>query len=139
MLYKRFGDTYAVRLDLDEEIVESLKMLADHENIQLGHVSAIGATDHAVIGVYDLESRTYHKEEVNAFAEITSLSGNLTVMDEKPYVHLHATLADQNHVVHGGHVIEMHVGATCEMFVKVLNGTIERERNEKLGINLWKF
>jgi len=95
MQYKRFGDTYAVRLDLDDEIGESLKMLADHENIQLGHVSAIGATDHAVIGVYNLESRTYHKEEVNAFAEITSLSGNLTVMDDKSYVHLHATLADQ--------------------------------------------
>ena len=41
--------------------------------------------------------------------------------------------------LHGGHVIEMRVGATCEMFVQALDGEIGRERNGELGINLWKF
>ena len=71
--------------------------------------------------------------------EITGLSGNVTTMDGAPYIHLHATLADREHTVHGGHVIEMRVGATCEMFIQVLDGGITREKNEELGINLWKF
>ena len=71
--------------------------------------------------------------------EITGLTGNVTFVNGKPYIHLHTTLADQRHAVHGGHVIEMRVGATCEMFVRVLEGEVSRERNEELGINLWKI
>ena len=139
MQYKRSGNTYMLRIDLGEDIVESLKKLCEDEQILLGRVEAIGATDHAVIGVYDLEKKEYYPEKIDEFMEIASLNGNITAMEGKPYIHLHATLADQNHVIHGGHVLEMRVGATCEMFVTVLEGDVNRSRNEALGINLWSF
>ena len=52
---------------------------------------------------------------------------------------LRATLADRHHVIHGGHVLEMRVGATCEMFVSVFDGEVSRQKDEGLGINLWTF
>ena len=128
-----------VRIDLGEDIIESLKKLCADEHIRLGRVEAIGATDHAVIGVYDLEKKEYYPEKIDEFMEIASLNGNITAMDGKPYVHLHATLAGQDHVIHGGHVLEMRVGATCEMFVTVPEGEIGRQKDEALGINLWAF
>ena len=139
MQYKRFNQTITVRIDLGEEIMQSLKQVCEQEGIRLAQVNAIGAADYAVIGVYDLEEQQYHRETINEFMEITGLSGNVTTMDGAPYIHLHATLADREHTVHGGHVIEMRVGATCEMFIQVLDGGITREKNEELGINLWKF
>ena len=139
MQYKQLGNTYMVRIDLGEDIVKSLKALCEKEQILLGRVEAIGAADHAVIGIYDPERKEYYPEEINGFCEIASLNGSITAMDGKPYIHLHATLADRNHVIHGGHVLEMRVGATCEMFVVVLDGEVERQKDEGLGINLWKF
>ena len=139
MQYKQFGNTYMVRIDLDEDVIESLKALCEKEHIRLGRVEAIGAVNHAVLGVYDLVKKEYYPEEINEFMEITSLNGNITAMDRKPYIHLHAMLADQHHTIHGGHVLEMRVGATCEMFVTVLDGEVERRRDEELGINLWSF
>lgn len=139
MQYKQFGNTYMVRIDLDEDIIESLKKLCEDAQIRLGCVEAIGAANHAVLGVYDLQKKEYYPEEINGFMEITSLNGNITAMEGKPYIHLHATLADQQHVIHGGHVLKMRVGATCEMFVTVLDGEVTRQKNEALGINLWKF
>ncbi len=139
MQYKQFGNTYMVRIDLDEDVIESLKALCEKEHIRLGRVEAIGAVNHAVLGVYDLVKKEYYPEEINEFMEITSLNGNITAMDRKPYIHLHATLADQHHAIHGGHVLEMRVGATCEMFITVLDGEVERRRDEELGINLWSF
>ncbi len=139
MQYKKFGDTYLVRIDLDEEIMQSLTYFCGKEHIALARVEAIGAANHAVIGVYDLKKKEYYPEEINEFMEIASLNGNITVMDGKPYIHLHATLADHHHVIHGGHVLEMRVGATCEMFVTVLNGEVKRQKDEALGINLWTF
>ena len=139
MEYRKFGDTYLVRIDLDEEIMQSLKVLCGQENIRLAHVEAIGAAKHAVIGVYDLKEQAYHQKELNGFMEITGLSGNVTRKDGEVYLHLHGTMADQNHVLHGGHIIELKVGATCEMFVTVLQGEVNRTRNDELGINLISF
>ena len=139
MEYRRFGNTWAVRIDLGEEILESLKQLCAQEGIRLAQVSAIGAADRAVVGVYDLKEQQYHREELDGFMEITNLSGSVTEMNGGPYVHLHATLADQQNRLHGGHAIALRVGATCEMFVQELDGEVTREKSEALGINLWKF
>lgn len=139
MQYRRFGDTYLVRNDLGEEIIENLKKLCEAEKITLGRVEAIGATDQAVIGIYDLDKKEYFHEEIHQFMEITSLNGNITTLEGKPYIHLHTTLAGQDHVIHGGHLIQMRVGATCEMFVTVFDGAVERRKDEGLGINLWTF
>ena len=136
MQYRKYGDTYAVRIDLNEEIVQSLKALCEKEDIRLAQVDAIGAANRAVIGVYDIEKQAYRKEELTGFMEITSLAGSVTRMNGEAYLHLHGTLADQNHVLHGGHVIEMTVGATCEMFVRALPGEVSRARDQALGINL---
>ena len=136
MEYKKIGETYLVRIDVNEEIMKSLKTLCEKENIRLAHVEALGAANHAVIGVYDLKEQAYHQEELNGFMEITGLTGNVTRKDGEVYLHLHGTMADQNNVVHGGHVIELTVGATCEMFVTALPGEVNRIRDEKLGINL---
>ncbi len=139
MQYQQFGNTYAVRIDLNEDIIESLKKLCEDERIRLGRVEAIGAANHVVLGVYDLQKKEYYPEETNEFMEIISLNGNITAMDGKPYIHLHAALADQRHAIHGGHVLEMRVGATCEMVVTVLDGEVTRQKEAALGINLWKF
>ncbi len=139
MQYRKFGNTYAVRIDLGEDMIESLKKLCEKEHILLGRVEAIGATDHAVIGVYDLEKKEYYPETLDEFMEIVSLNGNITEMNGQAYIHLHTALADQQHGIHGGHVLEMRVGATCEMFVSVLDGKVNRQKDEKLGINLWTF
>jgi len=139
MKSKQYGDTYLVRIDYGEEIMSSLKEFCAQEHIAMARVEAIGAADHAVIGVYDLGTQTYHQETLDGFYEITSLNGNVTKVSGAPYIHLHATLADQQHGLHGGHVIEMRVGATCEMFVTAIDARVRREKDEGLGINLWKL
>ena len=139
MDYRKFGSTYMLRIDVGEEIIESLKAMCAREGVRLAQVSAIGAADRAAVGVYDLAEKQYHREELEGFMEIANLSGSVTEMNGEPYIHLHATLADQRNVVHGGHVISMRVGATCEMFVQALEGSVTRVKDEGLGINLWTF
>ena len=119
--------------------MEKLRELCSAENIRFAQVSAIGASEHALLGVYDLSSQEYGKELCDGFCEITSLAGNITTVNGQPYIHLHATLADQRHNVRGGHVLELTVGATCEMFVQVIGAEVGRVHDDQLGINLWKF
>lgn len=139
MRYQKFENVYAVRIDKGEEIMQKLKELCKTEHIRFAQVSAIGASEHAVLGVYGLDSQEYDKEIRDGFCEITSLSGNVTTVNDEPYIHLHATLADQQHNIHGGHVLEIVVGATCEMFVQVIDAAVGRKHDDQLGINLWDF
>ena len=137
MQYKRFENVYAVRIDKGEEIMQKLRQLCVEEKIGFAQVKAIGASERAVLGVYDLNKQEYMKETIDGFCEITSLAGNITTVNEEPYIHLHATLADQRHNIHGGHVLALTVGATCEMFVRVMDSTVGRIHDDQLGINLW--
>ena len=139
MDYRRFGNTYLVRMDVGEEIIEQLKSLCRSENIRLAQVDAIGAVRQAVIGVYDLEEQAYHREDLEGIMEIAGLQGSVTRMNGEVYPHLHVTLAGQDNKVHAGHVIGLIVGATCEMFVRDLEGEVSRERDEAIGINTIRF
>ena len=139
MDYRKFGNTYLVRMDVGEEIVEQLKALCRDENIRLAQVDAIGAVRQAVIGVYDLEEQAYHREDLEGIMEIAGLQGSVTRMNGEVYPHLHVTLAGQDNRVHAGHVIGLIVGATCEMFVRVLDGEVSRERDKQIGINIIRF
>ena len=72
MEYSRIGDTCVVRMDKGENIMETLKALCAKEDIRLAQVDALGAVDHAEIGVFDPEKRTYCREELNEFLEAHS-------------------------------------------------------------------
>lgn len=137
MLYKRFDNVYALRMDKGEEIMEKLKEFCRAENIRFAQVNAIGASEQAVLGVYDLGRQEYDKETCTGFCEITNLAGSVTTVNDAPYIHLHAMLADRQHNIHGGHVLELTVGATCEMFVQVIDAAVGRIHDDRLGINLW--
>ena len=67
MDYRKFGSTWMLRIDVGEEIVESLKAMCAREGIRLAQVSAIGAADKASVGVYDLAEKRYHQEDLEGF------------------------------------------------------------------------
>jgi len=95
MEYRRFGDKYVVRLNRGEEILESLKKLCKDENIKLGRVTGIGATNKATVGLFNVETKEYHSTELTGDMEITNLSGNISQMNGEVYLHLHITVCDE--------------------------------------------
>lgn len=139
MEYRKFGDTFIVRMDRGEEIVSCLTDLCKKEEIRLATVDALGAVDRAVVGVYDMTARVYYRQEYQEFMEISNLCGTVTRKDGEPYLHLHATLCGRDHAAHGGHVNELRVGATCEMAVRVLPGEVGRRHDDETGLNLFQF
>lgn len=139
MEFRKFGQTYVVRMERGEEIIATLTKLCEQEQIGLATVEAIGAVDHAVMGIYDVPSRTYMRKEFFGPMEIASLSGSVTRKDGAPYIHLHATVCDQELLAHGGHANALTVSATCEMFIRVIDGEVGRRTDEAIGLNMFQF
>ena len=139
MEYRRFGDTFVVRMDRGEEILSSLSELCRKEEIRLAQVDALGAIDHAVVSVYDVPTRQFFRKEFNEPMEISNLCGTVSRKDGEVYLHLHVTVCDRDLVAHGGHANELRVSATCEMVVRVLNGEVGRELDEQIALNIFRF
>ena len=139
MQYRVFGDTYVVRLQRGEEVLACLRELCEKESISLGTVSAIGAVNHGVVGVYRVDEQKYVANTFDGVMELTSLMGNITEKDGEPYLHLHATFGDLTGKVIGGHLNEAVVSATCELFVRKVEGHVGRRLDPETGLNIFDF
>lgn len=136
---KKIGHKIIARLNQGEEIIQSLTSISKQYNIQLGTVQALGATNHVIIGLFNTKEKKYHSKLIEKDLEITSLIGNITRQNNEVYLHLHINLADESQQVFGGHLNECRISATCEMFIDVIDAKVDREYDEKIGLNLMKF
>ena len=139
MEYRKFGDTYVVRLDRGEEIVTQLKALAAQEHIRLASVQALGAVDDFTVGVYNTETKVYASNHFQGAFEIVSLTGTMDTMDGQPYLHLHMSAGDGEGKVFGGHLNRAVISATCEMVIRCIDGEIDRFHSDEIGLNLFRF
>ena len=139
MEYRRFGGTYLVRMDRGEEVLASLKALCEKEDIRLAKVEALGAVDRAQVCLYDVSTKTFFKKDFDEPMEIGNLCGTVTRKDGGAYLHLHVTLCDRELRAHGGHAALLRVSATCEMTVTVIPGEVEREMDDRIGLNVFRF
>lgn len=136
---KRFGNKVVVRLDRGEEVIASLTEIVKQYDIKLGNVQALGATNHVKVGLFNIEEKKYYSRELDTDMEITSLIGNITRMKDEVYLHLHINVADGNQNVYGGHLNECIISATCEMFIDIIDGEVNRRFDENVGLNLFLF
>ena len=113
--------------------------MAGLEYFRLASVEALGAVDVFTVGVLDTAEMQYHSNAVSVVFEIVSLTGTVTTMEGKFYPHLHMSAGDREGRVFGGHLNSATVSATCEMVVRVVDGVVERRRDEEVGLNLFRF
>lgn len=91
------------------------------------------------MGLYSLEDKTYHPTIFDEDLELTSLLGNINTMDGEHYSHLHATFGNAEGKVVGGHLSNAVISVTGEIFIRVIDGRVDRKLDEEIGINLFEF
>ena len=139
MEYKRFGNTIFARIDKGEEILEQVKAIATKEKITLASVQALGAVGEFDAGVFSTKEMKYHTNTYKGYFEVVSLLGTIDTMKGEFYCHLHICAVNEAGEVFGGHLSRAVIAATCEMIIRVADGSLDRQRSDEIGINLWKF
>ena len=139
MDYRRFRDMLVVRIDRGEEITEQLHVVAEKEGIRLACVEALGAVNDFTVGVYNTSEKKYYSNHFEGAFEIVSLTGTITTMNGELYHHLHMSAGNEKGSVFGGHLNSAVVSATCEMVIRVIDGTVERKADPETGLNLFRF
>ncbi|WP_066894582.1 PPC domain-containing DNA-binding protein [Clostridium nigeriense] len=139
MEYKVFGETIVLRLEKGEEVIESIKNLCEKEDIGLGSISGLGATNHVTVGLFKVSEKKYYSNTFEEDFEITNLTGNISRMNGEVYLHIHGTFADIDGKCIGGHLNKAIISATSEIIINRINGEMGRQFSEEIGLNLIKF
>ncbi|OGJ68006.1 hypothetical protein A3B61_04875 [Candidatus Peribacteria bacterium RIFCSPLOWO2_01_FULL_53_10] len=120
-----------------EEICETINAYVREKNICAGSISGIGAANLVTLRFYDVKKKEYFSKTFEGEYEIATLLGNISLMDGKPWAHLHITIGDREYHAFAGHLHSARVGVTCEVIIDAANTEIGRVRDEEMGLKVW--
>ena len=130
--------TRIISLSPNEECIETLTRYCAQKKITAAHLTAIGACGQLKLAWYNLETKTYEDHEYSENLEITGIIGNVSLVEDKPFIHAHGTFGRRDMSVIGGHIRSMTISAACEITFEEMDGRIERTHDEFTGLNLMR-
>ena len=120
-----------------DNINQTFESIAETLDIGCAWLNGIGALENPEIGYYSLEDKTYHRKLFKGEYELTSLIGNITIKEGKPFSHTHITFSDTDYKVFGGHLFDAKITAAGEFIMQLGSENINREINLGIGLPLW--
>lgn len=137
MKFTSINDSYILRLETGEKLLESLTQFLKRNGINAGTLEGIGSCDEVTLGFYQLRSKAYEWRTIHEALEIVSLTGNIAIVDGEPFVHMHGVVSDSTFRTFGGHFKDAIVGATCEVVIRPFeNVRLERNFDGATGLKL---
>lgn len=134
------GDSYLIRIDPGEDILESLQRWCVGQKIYNAGVIGIGSVENPTLAHYRRDTKEFKEKRLPGIYEVTSLIGNVGLVDaDEPLVHLHVTLADEEMRTYGGHLVEGYCSATAEILIRPLPTTHRKSFSDQIGLKIWDF
>lgn len=129
---------HVVKLERGEELIATLTAYCAEQGIFNAVFQGIGAVERVRIGYYDLGKKEYFFRSEEGVFEVASMQGNVALVDGEPFIHAHAVLSrcDESLECIGAHIKEAYVAVTLEIFMTVLDSSIERKLDENIGLKL---
>ena len=130
------GKVYAVVFYKGDEALSGLTDFVIQHKIHDAHFTGIGAVSGATLAWLDPTKKIYHRIPVTEQAEILSLIGDVTTFNGKPMVHMHAVLGKSDGTPIGGHVFELNVNPTLEIFMTIDTEPLKRRPDDESGMKV---
>ena len=144
MEYRRFSNTYYVRLDRGDEILSSVLDVCREEHVGSAIFTGIGGCSEAQIQTFLPETGEFQTQVLTGMLELVSLTGNVFTGDEgELYHHTHAVISykeGDEHRMAAGHMKSVTVLYTAEIELRpTIDGTIRRQYDPETGTGFWSF
>ena len=138
MTYQTDGFNWIVRLEKGERLIEQLTKFIQKNNIPSCWISGIGGAIQVELGYYDLDNQKYEWQIIDELLEITSLQGNIAWnSDNELILHIHGSFSKKDMSAVGGHIKELVVGGTCEVFLhRWYSQKLQRSMDSDIGLKL---
>ncbi len=127
---------YALIFAHGDEAFSGITDFAIAHRIADAHFTAVGAASSAQLAWFDLGRKQYRAIPVAGQTEVLSMVGDIAAHDGKPVVHTHAVLGHPDGTTTGGHIFELHVDPTLEVFLTVDTKPLAKKPDTRSGLLL---
>jgi predicted DNA-binding protein with PD1-like motif len=101
-------------------------------------VTVIGAVRRAAYAYYEQGDHRYLELASNTHHEIVGFTGNISLREDRPFLHAHATFADASGATVGGHLVRGCEVFAAEVMIREITGvSLVRVPDEETGLALW--
>ncbi|MHA1267767.1 MAG: PPC domain-containing DNA-binding protein [Candidatus Helarchaeota archaeon] len=128
---------FFIKLEPDDDILDSITQAIDNNSIHSGFFTAIGALKNANIGYYLLNEKRYKTITLMGNFEILSCLGNITLKDGTPIIHAHITIGTEDGQALGGHLLPGNrISVTGEVFLIEAKTSLKRKTDSQFDLAL---
>lgn len=130
---------HCLRFDRGDEVYSGITEYCKELQVTNATVSAIGALAGVELGFYYISQKEYAWKTFSEDHELVSGTGNITLKDGMPFLHMHVVISDKEFRAYGGHFKKGFAGATCEVIIAeiVSDSPLARKMDEGIGLALW--
>jgi predicted DNA-binding protein with PD1-like motif len=138
MRYRREQNHYLLVLDKGDELVQSVTDFVKSEELSGGTIRGLGGVTNIELGFFDTLKKEYLRKKFEGFFELANLVGDISLVDGKPFCHLHAVISDAEMRTYAGHLFAAEISVTGEIIVTP-GEKVERRLNNDIGLSLLDF
>ena len=136
------GRRFVLVLERGDELMSEVKAFAERERLRASEFTAIGAVSSAKPAAFNVETREYVEIPDPGQVELVSLNGRITLpQDADPndppaerQLHVHCVLSREDGTTIAGHVFELVVRPTCEVFITESVEHVARQEDPDSGL-----
>ncbi len=123
-------------LGAGSKLPEDLLAIASKERIATALLSGIGGVRELTLAYFNKSTKAYEKHRFEEDLEVTSLLGNITLKEGKPYLHIHGNFGRRDLSLIGGHVDSAVVSPLLEVVLTPTRNRAVRTFDSALGLNV---
>ncbi|MGQ4556559.1 PCC domain-containing protein [Halobellus sp. GM3] len=127
---------FLLRLETGADWRTEIEEFADLEGIDAAWFQGMGAVQDAEVWFYDQDDKAYQSVTFDEPLEVAACVGNVADLDGERFAHTHAVLSRPSGQTLAGHLNAATVFAG-EVYLRVFEGPLERERHEPTDLDLW--
>lgn len=132
------GRGFVGRLETGSDLVAEIERFCLEHGVVAAQVTVIGALRRAAYSYYEQHDHRYLELSSDTHHEIVGFTGNVSLRDDKPFLHAHATFADASGATVGGHLLRGCEVFAAEVMIRELSGvSLVRTFDEETGLALW--
>ena len=132
------GRAFVGRLETGSDLVREIERFCAEQGVTAAQVTFIGAVRRARYAYYEQDDHRYLELESDTHHEVVGFVGNISLRDDRPFLHAHATLADAEGATVGGHILPGCEVFAGEVMIRELGDvSLVRRPDEETGLALW--
>jgi uncharacterized protein len=132
------GRAFVGRLSTGSDLVAEIERHCLEQDVLAAQVTVIGAVRRASFAYYEQDDHRYAELSSDTHHEVVGFTGNVSLRDNRPFLHAHATFADASGATVGGHLLRGCEVFAAEVMIRELGGvSLVRVHDDETGLALW--